>query len=157
MYISLPLLISVVITVLVTAFALWKGDAPARIAGAFNFIDVVGFIAIQLAISSQTGEVLQLAADFIWAVGLLFLAVRYASLWLGVTMLLQAAQFSLHGYYLVNERQPDRLHAWINNTNNYGILICITVGTVFAIRRRVLIAREEAEREARRQKLAAPA
>ena len=146
-----------VITIVVTAFALWKGDMPARIAGALNFLDVVGLIAIQFAMRSQAGEVLQLTADFVWAVGLLFLAVRYASLWLGVTMILQAAQFSLHAYYLVMELPRDRLHAWINNTDNYGILICITVGTVFAIRRRAMIASEEAEREARRQKLAARA
>src|SRR5260370_21357779 len=156
MYIAPNVYLFVVFTALGTAFAVWKGDTAARIAGVVNFIDVVGVLAIQLA-RTQVGEALQLAADFAWAVGLLFLAVRYASLWLGVTMLLQAAQFSLHAYYLLNELPPDKLHAWINNTDNFGILICICVGTGLAIRRRVILAREEAEREARRPKLSAKA
>jgi uncharacterized membrane protein YdjX (TVP38/TMEM64 family) len=85
---------------------------------------------------------------------LLILAVRFASLWIGAAMILQAAQFSLHAYYLVMELPHDRLHAWINNTDDWGILIAILVGTVLAIRRRAALAREEAEREALRQQRA---
>jgi hypothetical protein len=109
------------------------------------------------ALRAEGGWVLQLPFAFFWAVGLWVLAVRYASLWLGATMLLQAGQFSLHAFYLVMERPHDLIHAWINNINTVGISICIVVCAVTAIRRRVIIAREEAEREARRQKASAKA
>ncbi len=100
----------------------------------------------------HVGEVLELTADFIWAIGLLMLVVRFAYRWLGVTMLLQAVQFSLHAYYLVMERPLDHLHAWINNTDTWGISLSIIAGTILAWRRRVTLAREAAELEARRNK-----
>jgi hypothetical protein len=157
MHVALNVYVFVGLTLLGTAFALWKGDMPARIAGVVNLIDVVGVLGIMLITQAQVGEALQLAADFAWAVGLLFLVVRYAYRWLGVTMLLQAVQFSLHAYYLVMEIPKDRFHAWVNNTDNFGILICICAGTALAIRRRVQFRREEAERIARRQGLQARA
>jgi hypothetical protein len=148
----LPVLV-ILFTAGVAAFAAWKGDDSARIAAAINFINAVALPLARQAMQAQTGEVLQLAGDFVWAVGLLFLVVRYASLWLGLTMMLQAVQFSLHAYYLVMELPHDLLHAWINNLDEVGISICIAVGVVSAIRRRMALAQEEAEREARRQKL----
>ena len=136
-------------------FAAWRGDRAARIAGALSLFDIVIPMTYgAITGNTQVGEVLELSADLVWAIGLLILVVRYASLWLGVTMLLQAAQFSLHAYYLVMERQHDLIHAWVNNLNELGITICIVVGTVMAIRRRAAHAREAAELKARRQKLA---
>jgi hypothetical protein len=155
-YTLLPLL-TIGAAIFAAVFALWKGDTPARVAGVVSAINAIALPVARMALQAQVGEVLQLTFDFFWAVGLLVLAVRYASLWLGATMLLQAAQFSLHAFYLVMERPHDLIHAWINNINTVGISICIVVGTVTAIRRRVVIAREEAEREARRQKLSAKA
>src|SRR6185312_15954673 len=111
---------------LAALIAAWQGDRAARIAGAvsgFNSVSLVIYGAITG--NSQIGEVLELAGDLVWAVGLLMLVVRYASLWLGVTMLLQAVQFSLHAFYLVMERPHDLIHAWVNNLNEVGISICI--------------------------------
>jgi hypothetical protein len=153
MYSLLPLLV-IATAVVAAAFALWKGDDAARIAGAVSAANAVVLPVLRMTLQTQVGEVLQLTADFIWAAGLLILVVRHAALWLGVTMFLQAAQFGLHAYYLVAERPLDRLHAWINNLNTTGISICIVVGTVIAWRRRSLDAKEEAEREARRRERA---
>jgi hypothetical protein len=151
-----PVLV-ILCTAVAAAFAAWKGDDSARIAGAINFLNAVALPFLRMALQSQTGEVLQLAGDFVWAVGLLILVVRYASLWLGLTMLLQAVQFSLHAYYLVMELPHDLLHAWVNNLDEVGISICIVVGVVTAIRQRAALAREDAEREARRQKVSGAA
>ena len=149
----LPVLV-ILLTAAVAAFAAWKGDDAARIAAAINFLNAVALPLIRQAMQTPNeGEVLQLAGDFVWAVGLLILVVRYASLWLGLTMMLQAVQFSLHAYYLVMELPHDLLHAWVNNLDEVGISICIAVGVVSAIRRRMALAQEDAEREARRQKL----
>ena len=149
----LPLLVTLA-TAGAAIFALLKGDEAARIAGVINFVNAVALNLLHLVTQSQTGEVVQLTGDLIWAVGLLMLVVRYASLWLGVTMLLQAVQFSLHAYYLVLELPRDLAHAWINNLDEVGISICIVIGTVQAIRRRVADAREAAELAARRQRAA---
>jgi hypothetical protein len=145
---------SVAATLGVCVFGLWKGDAPVRYTAiSLMAVEVSGFI-INPKFGDVGGESVILAVDFAFAVILLILAVRFASLWIGAAMILQAAQFSLHAYYLVMELPHDRLHAWINNTDDWGILIAILVGTVLAIRRRAALAREEAEREALRQQRA---
>jgi hypothetical protein len=152
-----PLPIIVIgLNVLAALFAAWRGDRAARIAGALSLFDIVAPLIYGAVTGNvQVGEVLELGADLVWAIGLLMLVVRYASRWLGVTMLLQAVQFSLHAYYLVMEREHDLIHAWVNNLNEVGISICIIIGTVLAMRRRMDDAREAAEVHARRQKLAA--
>lgn len=153
-----PLPIIVVgINLFAAIFAAWKGDGAARIAGAVNLFNSLALPIFGAATHNvQIGEVLELACDFVWAVGLLFLVVRYASRWLGVTMFLQAAQFSLHAYYLVMEKEHDLLHAWINNLDEVGISLCIVIGTALAVRRRVQMSREAAELEARRQQRSSP-
>ncbi|HEY3798708.1 MAG TPA: hypothetical protein VGL58_10180 [Caulobacteraceae bacterium] len=157
MYTLLPLLL-LFATLASGAFAMWKGDTQARIAGVLNILNAVALPLSRLVTHHQSNEdeVWQLAADFIWAVCLLLLAVRYASRWLGVTMLLQAAQFSLHAFYLVAERPNDLFHAWVNNLNVLGISACIAVGTTLAIRQREADRREAAELEARRKQRVSP-
>jgi hypothetical protein len=136
------------------AFALWKGDLATRIAaGAYAALEIVTLI-LHPRVGDVSGETILLVADFITAVIFLILAVRYANLWLGAAMLFQAAQFSLHAWYLVNELPHDVMHAWINNADDWGILIAMFVGTILSIRRRMAWAREEAELEARRKQRA---
>jgi len=141
----------------VVAFGLWKGDAPVRYATVSNLAVGLCTFVINPKFGDIGGESVLLAVDFAFAVILLVLAVRYASLWIGAAMILQAAQFSLHAYYLVMELPHDRLHAWINNTDDWGILISILIGTILAIRRRRTLAREEADREVLRQQRASRA
>jgi hypothetical protein len=132
------------------AFALWKGDLATRIAAAtYGVLEIATMIIRPQVGVDASGETILLAADFICAVVFLLLAVRYANLWLGAAMLFQAAQFSLHAWYLVNELPHDVMHAWINNTDDWGILIAMFVGAVLSIRRRIGFRREDAEREAR--------
>ena len=78
------------------------------------------------------------AAPLYGALALVFLllAVRYASLWLGGVMLFQAIQFSLQAWYFVTGRAHDVLYVIINNIDFFGILACLTAGTLAASRRR---------------------
>jgi hypothetical protein len=153
-----PLAILVIASAVVAAvFALWRGDTAARIAGVVSALNALLLPASRIFLQQHVGEVVQLAVDFVWAIGLLILVVRFAYRWLGVTMLLQAVQFSLHAYYLVMERAPDHLHAWINNLDTLGISLSIIAGTVLAWRRRVALEREAAELEAQRNKRASAA
>jgi len=135
----------------VLAFALWKGDTATRIAAAAYAVVEITTLAYHPKIGDVSGESILLAIDFFCAVTFLVLAVRYANLWLGAAMLFQAAQFSLHSYYLVMELPHDLMHAWINNADDWGILISMIVGAILAIRRRAAFAREDAELEERRK------
>jgi len=147
-----PLAILVILSaVLAAPFAVWKGDTAARIAGIGSALNALMLPVSRMVLQQHVGEVVQLAVDFVWAIGLLMLVVRFAYRWLGVTMLLQAVQFSLHAYYLVMERAPDHIHAWVNNLDTLGISFSIVAGTVLAWRRRNALAREAAELAARRQ------
>jgi hypothetical protein len=143
-----------VAAVVTVAFALWKGDWATRAAAvAYAVLNTATFV-IRPRVGDVSSETILLALDFACAVTFLLLAVRYANLWLGAAMIFQAAQFSLHAYYLVMELPHDLMHAWINNADDWGILVSICVGTALAIRRRTTLAREEAEREALRQERA---
>src|ERR1700751_5515670 len=115
MYHSPLALLVIFLAVAVAPFALWKGDTAARIAGVVSAMNSLTLPVSMIFLQKHIGEVVELTIDFIWAIGLLMLVVRYAYRWLGVTMLLQAVQFSLHAYYLVMDLQPNPLHAWINN------------------------------------------
>jgi hypothetical protein len=135
----------------ILAFVLWKGDGATRVAAVAYAVLEIATLVVRPKVGEVSGETVLLALDFFCAVIFLILAVRYASLWLGAAMLFQAAQFGVHSYYLVMELPHDLMHAWINNADDWGILISMIVGAVLAIRRRGALAREEAELEARRQ------
>lgn len=117
-------------------FSIWKGGTAERLAGSL----VVAMAVVGFAVHRLLPEDLQamglLTADFALAVGFLILAVRYASLWLGGMMLLQAVQFSLHAWYLLAEKPHDLFYSIVNNLDTVGILLCLILGTAFAWRRR---------------------
>lgn len=134
----------------VAVLGIWKGDAAVRWAAvtqiAASYISLFNFV-----LGSEWNETFELATGLVSAVVYLLLAVRFANLWIGGAMLLQAAEFSLDSLYLVTDRPLDHLHAWINNTCEWGIVLCILVGAVLAIYRRRTVAREAAELAALRQ------
>ena len=118
-----------------TGFALWKGG-PAERAGAVLILCFAVLYELMQLLPRELRPTAQLVGDGLTAFGLLLIAVRYASLWLGSVLLFQAAQFTLHSYYLVSDRPHDALHAVINNVNLVGILACLVAGTLAAIQRR---------------------
>jgi hypothetical protein len=78
--------------------------------------------------------------DGLFGAGLLILALRYTTAWLGVAVLLQAAQFSLHAYYLVAGKMYDDLYAMVNNLVSLGVLLCLVAGCLLAWRKRKRVA-----------------
>jgi hypothetical protein len=133
----------------VSAFAVWKGDMAVRWAGV---VQVGAYVLALLdgVVGSAALTSFELGRSLVSAGLYLLLAVRYANLWIGGAMLLQSAEFSLLAYYIVADRPADRLHAWINNTCEWGIILCILAGAVLSILRRRALAREAAELEALR-------
>jgi hypothetical protein len=116
--------------VLVTAFAWLRGGWPERIGSAANLAaTALLFVLIRTVGLSSIGSGL-LVIDGVLGLVFLGLAVRFTSLWLGAAMLLQAAQFSLHAYYLVVGREVDLLFAAVNNVVSWGVLLAILIGTL---------------------------
>lgn len=117
-------------------FSIWKGAAAERIAACVVVANLV--IALVLnGVSPVLAGTLGFAGDGLSAVILLVVTVRYGAPWMGGIMLLYAAQFSLHSFYLVTGRaNTDYLHALINNLIFAGIIWCLIIGTFVTVRRR---------------------
>lgn len=120
-------------------FAWWKGGDAERWGGTLNLAcNLIGLVTLVLPSESrQTGL---LIADGILAFGLLILAVRYASLWIGGAMLLQAVQFMLHTYYFVLELRHNVFFGVVNNLVLVGVIVCLVLGTIVSWRKRAMVA-----------------
>lgn len=116
--------------------SVWLGGLAERLAG--TFVLVGAFFALSIHTFAPPGlhPIGLLTGEALLAGGFLVLALRYASLWLGGAMILQAVQFSLHAWYMVAERPHDRLYSIVNNLDTGAILLCILAGTFAAARRR---------------------
>ena len=136
MYHSLIPLIGWAATFLVCALAWWKGGQVEQLGASLKLVTSVIALGVHHLLKQDSISGALLTADGLLAIGFLALAMRYASLWIGAAMLLQAGQFSLHAWYLVSGLDRDRFYAIANNLVTIGILICILVGTLIAWRQR---------------------
>lgn len=123
--------------------AFLKGG-PAERLGAGLILIFALFWEATVFLSPEARSIAQLVGDGLTAVGLLAIALRYASPWLGGALLFQAAQFSLHSFYVVTNRPPDTLYIVVNNANLLAILGCLTFGSLIAWRDRNKAARANA-------------
>lgn len=132
MYHSLIPLIGWGATLLVCALAWWKGGRAEQLGAGLKLATSLIVLVVHLVLKQGSISGALLTADGVLAVGFLALAIRYASLWIGAAMLLQAGQFSLHAWYLVGEMPRDRFYAIANNLVTISILLCILVGTLIS-------------------------
>lgn len=140
-----PLVLGLIaLTLGISLFALWKGGPAERLGGAMVGANVVLSVLSGFFLPPSLEPICRLTLDGLTALGLLVIAVRFASFWLGGAMLLYAAQFSLHAFYLVTSRPVDLTHVRINNMNFLGISICLAVGTLVGWRHRVVTRRAAA-------------
>jgi len=139
--------------VLVCLFAWWKGGPPERLG---TLMLAVGWVGADIArgFSNQLVPTATLfISDIALAIGFLYIAIRYSSLWLGAMMMLQASAFALHATQMTASDEP-RWHGWIvylalNNLINYLLLLVLAGGTLATILRRRRLAREKAQSEAK--------
>lgn len=141
-----PVHIVYALIVVVTVVALWKGAMAERIGAAANAGAAAGVFIIHTIWGPEAATMPLLVADAALAMGFLALAVHYASFWLGGAMLFQAAQFSLHAYYMVAEKAHDLFYFRVNNIDTVGVLAFLLFGAIQSWRRRVAQRRQEAER-----------
>ncbi len=138
--------IGTIVLIAAFAFALWKGDAAERVGGGLNLAAGLFAMFLHPLLDPDIQPVAQMGVDAALAAGFLFLAIRFASLWLGAAMLLQAVQFSLHAYYMVGDLKHDLLFARVNNIDTLGIVIALVGGTAVSWRRRVRKREAEAQK-----------
>lgn len=119
-------------------FAFWKGDAGVRTGAAV----ILGMILVErisratLGLPHSWNLVVGMAGDTITAFGLLFIAARYATPWLGGVLLFYAAQFAIHAFYFVTHRPDDAFRFVTVNTCFMAVNICLVGGAIAAIRAR---------------------
>lgn len=134
MYTSIIPILGWALTILICGLAWRRGGFPERAGSTLVLMASVIAWIIDTTVSPEWRPTVQLANDGALGIGLLIVTGLYGSLWLGGALLFQAAQFSLHAYYLVFRREQDVLHAVVNNINTAGLILCIMTGVVLAWR-----------------------
>lgn len=125
------------ILMIATVLLAWVRGGPAERAGStMMLIGSVAVVIIHFLAPPEPQALALLIGEAALAVGFLLVAMRYLSPWLGLAMLLQAIQFSLHAYYLIGEKPHDYLYRAINNFNTFAILLIILAATVISAFRR---------------------
>jgi hypothetical protein len=127
---------------LTVAFAWWKGGRAERIGSLFNAIISIGVIVFQTATRGAYETIPMLIADGLLATGFLFLAFRYASLWLASAMVLQSATFLIHASLLMGllpHGERTNYYYYYATMNALGALVMLSIllGTAGAWRQRV--------------------
>ena len=121
----------------VTVLLAWsKGAAAERVGATMVLIGSVFVVLIHLIMPPALQAVALLIGEAALAGGFLLVAMRYLSPWLGVAMILQAIQFSLHAYYLIGDKPHDYLYRLVNNVNTFAILLVILTASIVTWRRR---------------------
>lgn len=129
------------VLIIVLVLACWKGGRAERLGVAIFLTGAIYAMLVYQIVPGGLAPTLLLLGEGAMGAAFLFLALRYMNAWLGVAMLLQAIQFSLHAYYLVGGLPRDNRFALINNLDSIGVLLCILAGTLLAWRRRGAIAK----------------
>jgi hypothetical protein len=144
--------LSIVALVLCCAFAIWKGGLAER-AGALLIATtwIVTLVASAVTQSYMPATAF-LASDGIMAVGLLILAIRYSSLWMGVAMLVQATVLSFHAaYFAADQAEISKkvLHFYVmgKNLGSIGLLVIILAATFASIFKRNRLQTRETTRQ----------
>lgn len=136
------------LTLGICLLALWKGGQAERIGAGLILANALLSSVGDLLFPHMDLAVLWLVGDGLTALGLLIVAVVYASFWLGGVMILYAILFTLHSFYFVTNREVDLFHARVNNLDFLGISICLAIGTIIAWRRRIAARKAAAAAEA---------
>lgn len=136
MHLDLLILFGWMLILGVTLLAWRLGGKVERQAAGLVVIMSLAITLIGLIPDKEMQKPAYFLVDGLFGAGLLILALRYTTAWLGVAVLLQAAQFSLHAYYLVAGKMYDKLYAMVNNLVSLGVLLCLVAGCLLAWRKR---------------------
>ena len=118
--------IGLILMIVTCLFALLKGGAAERYGASLIGTAWIASLGFQVLTPTGGREVTLLIVDFLLACGLLAIAIRYASLWIGTAMLLQAAILALHAEAMGGTTFSDRYHFYVAlNVCSFGMLMPI--------------------------------
>lgn len=123
-------------------FGLVKGGAPDRL-GAFLILffymaDEVAFVTA----GHHFPMSMIFLGDFVLAICLLIVAIRYSSLWLGCAMLLQSVDLCSQGLAFGGDGLDLQSQLWLNNGISLLMVTCVAAGAASSWSQRVIAKRD---------------
>lgn len=121
----------------------WFKGGPAERSGALLlFLTWIGSDLARRAIAhwgvgdpEQAKATLSLLGDSLLALGLLVLAIRYSSLWLGSVLLIQGGTMTLHSVFM-DKASTTLVYIYLANLFSYGFLLMMLAGALASWRHR---------------------
>ena len=118
----------------------WAKGGPSERAGAA--VVAAAWIAALVAVSANMiGPSMMMGLDAVTAAAFLILALRYSSLWLGLAMLLQAGELSLHAAFLAGDGSGNRDYIIRVNLVSTALLALLLGAVLFAWGKRAWVNR----------------
>jgi hypothetical protein len=115
-------------------FAWIKGGPAERVGAAMVAVAWIVGLALQAFIPKDMASAAPAVLDVALAIGLLVVAIRYSSMWLGVAMMLQSAILFLHAERLAGGIGPHNYYVGLNVTGA-AMLTAIVMGAAANWRR----------------------
>jgi hypothetical protein len=119
------------------AFGIVKGG-PAERAGASLILAAYLICDVALALYKLSFPTTAIfVSDFVLAISLLAVAIRYSSLWLGCAMMLQSIALCSQGLAFGGDGLRAHEQLWLNNCVSMLMMACIIAGSISSWRRRI--------------------
>jgi len=143
-----PLILGQPALVVICLLAFFKGG-PAERRAAPIMLGVGLFTTAFYLLPGEQTPIVSLVSDFSVALALLWLAMRYRSLWLAGAMIAQGTSFALHAYLLGSDMDPMSQFVFTvgGNVLFWVVLWLILGGTVMAWRKRAKVRKAAAQAE----------
>lgn len=117
-----------------TCIFAWTAGGPGERAGSSAIaVAWIASLASAPLIPHDQHPIAFLIFDVALATALLVIAIRYASLWLGVAMMVQAFLLALHGEHLGEGGLPAYTFVVLSNTASAVQLLAIVAATIASI------------------------
>lgn len=133
---TLPAQIGAVFAVLVTAFALWKGDSLERAGATIFLLGWLASLILQADARLYGPQWGMMAVDVVLLPAFVALAWKSRRAWPAWACAFQALIVMSHVLTLVDQRPPIRAFYTVINLASYGVLVALALGTLRAWRGR---------------------
>ncbi len=142
-----PLLVQLELSLMLVTcvFGLLKGGAAERVG---SLAILAAYVGDNVAVSLNLHHFPTFwvfVSDFALAGALLFIAIRYTSLWLGCAMLLQSISLCSYALAASGDGLHNRSYVILNNSLSLLMLACIIAGTIVSWRKRIRLRKAEGD------------
>jgi hypothetical protein len=134
---SLLVRLEVILIVSGCAISILKGAPADRLGALLIFFFYMADELTFLVSSQRFPTTVIFFGDFVLAFGLLLVAIRYSSLWLGCAMLLQSIDLCSQGLALGGDGLNTEAQIWLNNAISMAMVGSVVMGTLVSWRRRI--------------------